>query len=115
MMNWPMPTSRRWLRPHHSRLTSRSAVAVTPNGRNFALSCRSSDEAVLASVGGRFAPRVDADLVEDISDVAGRGGGADIEELADLAVGVAGGEQAQHLQLALGECAAGRLAFGQRR
>src|SRR5579884_133572 len=75
----------RWFAPTTSRTARRLA----------------SDETVAHGVGGGRGPRVDAELVEDVGDVAADGARADEEDGGDLAVGLPLGDQAQDVQLAL--------------
>lgn len=59
-----------------------------------------SDEAVADGVGGGLGPAPDAELGEEVGDVGAGGVGADEERRGDLAVGVAGRQQTQDVQLA---------------
>src|SRR5206468_9612946 len=68
-----------------------------------------SDQAVAVGVGDGGGPGVDAELGEDGGDVALGGPLADGEGGGDGPVGVAGGEEAEHFQLAR------RQAVGDRR
>src|SRR4051812_39987407 len=61
---------------------------------------RGSDEIVLVGVSGRRGARGDVELDEDIADVAVDGLLAEHEFAGDRLVGLAGGDEAQHLQLA---------------
>ena len=62
-----------------------------------------SDQLVVVDVGGGRGPRRDTDLVEDVLEVSTDGVFADDEFVGDLAVGLTGGDQCEHLDLACGQ------------
>lgn len=71
----------------------------------------SSDEAVFVGVGGGGGPRWQAELGEDVLEVACDGVLADEQLGADFAVGLALGDRPQHLTFACGH-GAGRRPVG---
>src|SRR5829696_2939634 len=75
-----------------------------------------SDQPVLVGPGGGGGPRGHPELGEDVADVAVHGALAQHQLGGDGPVGLAGGDQPQHLDLAGGQAAGrpGRAAGGQR-
>src|SRR5215217_4860586 len=88
---------------------TRGTVMLTVNGRVVVASHRGypgfrrSGEPVLMGIGGCLHTRVDAQLGIDVGYVTCRRRWTDKEQIAQLAVAVAGGEQAQHFQLTRGQ------------
>ena len=64
---------------------------------------RRSEQSVLVGGGGGRGARGDAELGEDVAHVPVDGALAEHERGGDRLVGLAGGDQAQDLELALGE------------
>ena len=91
----PSPVSRRRVRPQ-------SAHAVRAAAPRRARSLRGLGR-VLPVPGGGLAARLQHQLVEDVGDVALDGVRAEIERPGDQLVAVAGGDVAQHLELARAE------------
>ena len=81
--------------PRHVPAQSVTRVAVAPRGRLTRGLGR-----VLPVPGGGLAARLQHQLVEDVGDVALDGVRAEIEAAGDQLVAVAGGDVAQHLELA---------------
>ena len=102
-------------------LTDVSCTTVLPPGRRFiarkyqtagaghvvwryqAASPAPISQSVLVREGGGGGARRDTDFVEDVLDVSTNGVLADAQLLGDLAVGSPGGDQGEHLDLALGQ------------
>ena len=92
-----------------ARLTSRSSGHAPITETRDA-----SGDAVADRPGGRLGATAGIDLAVEVADVALDGVDRDAEARRDLAVGLAGGEQAQDLDLARGQPAARRPARGSR-
>src|SRR5690242_19060571 len=88
-------------------------IAQSCRSAAWVILCRSvaesGDEIVLVGIASSRRPAGQAELGEDVAEVTGDGLLADAESVGDGAVGSAGGDQAEHLDLA---CGKGRVAPG---
>src|SRR6266498_3707055 len=89
-------------RARGTRVRGRWPAPVT-DSRDADAFARSAGQAVVSGVGGRRGAVGGACLLEDMSDVALDRVGAQDERRRDLGVGLPRRDQAQHLDLALGE------------